>query len=542
MNRLFTGTKNLFLSKQRTIISSTLIVASTIILSRLFGFLRYRVLAGYFGKEELDIFFASFRIPDIVFELLITGALTTSFVPIFIRYQKNKEDLDINISSIINITTGILFALILVLFFTADWLIPLITPGFTGEKIRNVIFYSKILLLGQLPFLVLSNVLTGLGQANKTFIISSLAPVLYNVVIILITMMFSTEHHLLAPIMGVVIGASLMFLMQIPLFFASNFTYRAVIKLTQGLKDFYRLVVPRLITVLVAQIDATIDLTLTTLLAPGSYTIFYLAQHLQLLPVSIIGISFGQASLPYLTEVYQEKKHDEFRKIITESILSILFLTLPIAAFFIFARTPLVRLFFGGDKFDWAATVQTAFTLSYFALAIPSHSIYYFITRCFYAFLDSKTPFYSSIFSITLNVVLSLIFIFILKLPVWSLGLAFFISISTNVWWLLFRLSKKIQGFDNRTLISELSKILLVTFLAAFFSYWLMKILDGLILDTTRTLNVALLLLFVGLVFASLYFFLAWSFGIKESSMLIKFMHKAKHYKKRVVEIYTDVE
>ena len=104
----------MFLSKQRTIISSTLIVASTIILSRLFGFLRYRVLAGYFGKEELDIF-ASFRIPDIVFELLITGALTTSFVPIFIRYQKNKEDLDINISSIINITTGILFFLILVL-------------------------------------------------------------------------------------------------------------------------------------------------------------------------------------------------------------------------------------------------------------------------------------------------------------------------------------------------------------------------------------------------------------------------------------------
>lgn len=129
MNRLFTGTKNLFLSKQRTIISSTLIVATTIILSSLFGFMRYRVLAGYFSKEELDIFFASFRIPDIVFELLISGALTTSFVPIFIKYQKDKKELDVNISSIINITTLILFLLILVLFFTADWIIPLITPG-----------------------------------------------------------------------------------------------------------------------------------------------------------------------------------------------------------------------------------------------------------------------------------------------------------------------------------------------------------------------------------------------------------------------------
>lgn len=542
MNRLFTGTKNLFLSKQRTIISSTLIVATTIILSSLFGFMRYRVLAGYFSKEELDIFFASFRIPDIVFELLITGALTTSFVPIYIKYQKDKKELDLNISSIINITTSILFLLILVLFFTADWIIPLITPGFTGAKIQSVIFYSKILLLGQLPFLVLSNVLTGLGQANKTFIISSIAPIAYNIIIIVGTIAFSSQFHLLAPVIGVVAGSAIMFLLQIPLFYSAHFTYQRVMKFTKGLKEFYRLVIPRLITVLVAQIDATIDLTLTTLLQPGSYTIFYLAQRLQLLPVSIIGIAFGQASLPYITEVYQEKKIEEFRKIITESILSLLFLTIPLASFFIIARTPLVRMFFGGDKFDWYATVQTAITLSYFALSIPLHSLYYFLTRCFYAFLDSKTPFYASVISIGINILLSLSFIFLFHLPVWALAIAFTVSMTVNVWILLYKLAKRIQGFEYRVLIHELLKILFVTFLASFFSYWLMKILDGLVLDTTRTINVAVLLAIVGSTFMAFYFFLAWSFGIKESAMIVNFVHKAKHYKKRVVEIYTNIE
>lgn len=178
----------------------------------------------------------------------------------------------------------------------------------------------------------------------------------------------------------------------------SDFDYKLIIRKTQGLKDFIRLVVPRTFTIIVAQIDATIDLTLATLLGGGAYTIFYFAQHLQLLPVSVIGIAFGQASLPYLTEIYRDKKIEEFKKIITDSILNLLFLTVPIAFFFIFARTPLIRLFFGGQKFDWDATVQTAITLSYFSVGIPFHAVYYLITRCFYAIMDSRTPFLSAFF------------------------------------------------------------------------------------------------------------------------------------------------
>lgn len=513
-----------------------------IVLSRLFGFLRYRTLAGYFTKEELDIFFASFRIPDIVFEILITGALTSSFIPIFIKYQKDKEELNNNISSIINIITLILFVFILALVIFAGSIIPLITPGFSHEKITQIVYFSRILLVGQLPFLVFANILTGIGQANKIFIISAVAPLVYNLVIIAATISFSNSFFLLAPIIGVVFGASLLFAFQLPLYFSSEFIYKPVMKITKGLKEFFSLVVPRVITVIAAQIDATVDLTLTTLLTAGSYTIFYLAQHLQLLPVSVIGIAFGQAALPYLSEVYQQKNLDEFKKIITESILSTLFLTVPIMTFFIFARTPLVRLFFGGQKFDWYATNQTALTLSYFSLSIPAHSLYYFLTRCFYAFLDSRTPFVISIISIFLNVLLSLFFIFVLKLPVWALAVSFSISISLNVILLLLILARKIHGLEHRLILVESSKILVATFISSFFVYYFMKMLDGLVFDTTRTINVFLLLATGTTTYLFLYIFLSWVFGVKEVALLTKFLSKAKEYRKRVVEIYTEVE
>lgn len=530
------------MSKQRSLYTSTLIVASMIILSKVFGFMRYRILAGYFTKEELDIFFASFRIPDLVFEILITGALTSSLIPIFIKYQRDKKALSQNISSIINLLFLAMTAGIVILFLGADVLIPLITPGFSGDKIEQIVLYSRVLLVGQLPFLVLSNILTGVGQANKTFVISSLAPIVYNVSIILSTIWLADRFHLLSTMIGVVIGSFMMFIMQLPLLFISDYHYVPILKITRGLKDFFHTAIPRITTVMVAQIDATIDLTLTTLLGSGSYTIFYLAQHLQLLPVSIIGIAFGQASLPYLSELYQDKKMVEFKHLITQSLLNILFYTAPIASFFIFARTPVVRLLFGGDKFDWNATVMTANTLTYFAFAIPMHSMYYFITRCFYAFLDSKTPFIVSVISIIINASMSMYFIFVLKLPVWSLSISFAVSMSFNVLVLTTILSRRIVALEYILLFTETLKILIVTFVASFFAYCGMKILDGLVLDTTRTINILFLLIVTSSTFFILYILLSWMLGIKGTQEMMKILKKADSYKRRVIEIYTNVQ
>ena len=531
MNKIIRATQSIIFAKQKTIFSSALLIATTIVMARFFGFLRFRVLASYFPKEQLDLFFASFRIPDIIFEILITGALTSSFIPIFIRYKENKKELSENISSIINVIFVTMLIIIVFIFLFLDKIIPLITPGYSVEKIQQIIFFSRILLLGQLPFLILGNFLTGIGQANKTFFLPAIAPIFYNLVIIAATIFFN-HLNLLAPIIGVVFGSFLIFLIQIPLLFIDGFFYRFFFRINQAVKDFFHMAIPRILTVAVSQIDATIDLTLTTFLPAGAYTAFYLAQHLQLLPVSIIGIAFGQASLPYLSDLVKEKRENELKEIISETILTLLFLSLPFAVFFIFARTPLIRLFFGGEKFDWDATVQTASTLSYFALALPFHSLYYFFTRCFYALLDTKTPFFISFFSIIINTVLSLFFIFYLKLPVWALALSFSLSIILNIFFLFFFLTKKINGLNYQGLTVEIGKIFFISFLAAIPSYLFLKIADPLIFNTIYTINVFFLLSSVALIYFFCYLFLSWLFEVKQLYLFTKLIIKAKEYQK----------
>jgi len=542
MNKFIKVTNKFLFNKQRSILSSALILALMIVISRFFGFIRYRVFVNFFNKEELDIFFASFRIPDLIFEVLITGALTSSFIPIYLKYQKNKEVLGINISSIINLIGIITLFFIVFLLLIIDWLIPLITPGFSTEKINQVIFYTKLLLIGQLPFLILGNILTALGQANKLFLITALAPISYNLMIILFTIFFAPFFHLDAPVFGVILGAIVFFLIQLIIIFLVRLDYRFILKRTGGVIEFVKMAIPRVLSVIVAQVDATIDLTLATLLGAGNYTIFYFSQHLQLLPVSIIGMAFGQASLPYLSEIYHEKKIKELRDLIHQSFLHILYLTVPVSIFFIFARTPLVRIFFGGQRFDWSATVATAITLSYFSFSIPFHSAYYFLVRIFYAVLDTKTPFIVGLITVLLNSLISLIFVLIFHFPVWSLAAAFSFSILLNCLILIFFLQKKFSGLISALFLRKMIKIYLIAITSAFPSYFVLKLTDRLLIDTTRTINVLFLLTIIAIIFFSLYLIQSFLFSVNEVIIIFKLMKKIKEFPKKIFELPTQYE
>jgi len=541
MNKIVKVTKSLIFFQQKTIFSSAILIAATIIVARFFGFLRFRVLASYFPKEQLDIFFASFRIPDIIFEILITGALTSSFIPIFIKYKDNPKELRENISSIINLIFLILFLIILTLFLFLKKIVLVITPGFSPQKVDQITFFSSILLFGQLPFLILGNFLTGIGQANKIFFLPSIAPIFYNLAIITTTI-FLHQLGLLAPVMGVVFGSLTIFLIQIPLLFFDGFLYQFVLKINAAVKEFFQMAIPRILTVIISQIDATIDLTISTFLKAGSYTAFYLAQHLQLLPVSVIGIAFGQASLPYLSNLVKEKKEFELKQIVEETILCLLFLSLPFAIFFIFGRTPLVRLFFGGEKFDWEATVVTAKTLSYFALGLPFHTLYYFLTRCFYAFLDTKTPFLIGLFSIILNTFFSVFFIFFLKLPVFALSLSFSMAIILNTLSLFLFLTKKIKNINYSYLIGETLKIFTATLIASLPSYLFLKVADPWIFNTRYTINVFFLLFSVALIYFFWYIFFSWVLDVKQLYLFTKLIGKAKEYQKKIIELFNQYD
>lgn len=542
MNRFITKTREIIFASQTSMLSSTLIISGMMLLARIFGFLRYRVLTGVFTTPELDIFLAAFKIPDLIFEILITGALTTTFIPFFIKFKNDDEALSKNISSIINLICVLLTIFIILLVFLMPYITPWYLPGFSVEKNKIIIYYSQILLIGQLPFLVTGNFLTGIAQARKTFILPAIAPVLYNVAIIFATWALYDSFHLLAPIIGVVFGAILFLIVQLPVLRYANFHYLTVIYKTKESYKFLRMAMPRVLTSIVAQVDATVDLTLATLVGSGSYTIFYFAQHLQLLPISLIGIAFGQAALPYLSELYQQDKINELRRVILESLLNLLYLTLPIMFFMIVARTPIVRLFFGGDKFDWDSTVLTARTLSFFALSLPLHSMYYFLTRCFYAFFDSKTPFYISVVTIIVNTALSMYLILMLHLPVWSLAISFSIGMNINVIVLFVMLYKRIKGFEWKLFFAELAKIISASIIAGGVAFFTQRLLDGIIFDTTRTINVFFLLMTNGVIFVFTYLLTTWLVGVREIYLISKMLLKIKEYQRKVQEMYSGIQ
>lgn len=540
MNKILNQTKKIIFQKQQDILSSVMILSSMMIISRLLGLVRNRTFATFFTKEELDLLLAAHRLPDFVFEVLITGALSSAFIPIFIKYKKNRSELVSNISSIINLISLILGIFVIVAFVFADHIIPAITPGFSTIQNEEVINISRIFLISQLPFFVYGNILSGVAQAHKIFMLTALAPLLYTIGVIAGTIFLSDSLWLYGPVVGTVAGAFMFFFVQIPILRITGFRFKFYSFDTKIIKEFFTLFLPRTMSVLTSQIEQTIDLSLSTLLGAGSVTVMNFAQRLQLFPVAFVGMAFGQASLPYISSLHKERKVSAIRKLFVDSVLQLLYLSVPLAFFFIFARTPLVRIAYGGRKFDWEATVLTARTLSYFAASIPFHSIFYFVTRAFYASHDTKTPFYINLFSISLNIILSLYFIIVLELPVWSLGLSFSVAITINVIIHLVAYYRKIKGYDVTRFLVHSLKIYVAAFLSSLPAYFMLKILDQLIFDTSRTINVFILLLMSCGIMGITYLFFSWLFNIEEIYILGKLVRKISRLKRRVGETYTE--
>lgn len=510
MNKLLTRTKDFVFAQQTGILSSALVISSMLLLARIFGLMRFRVMNNYFSKEELALYLAAFRIPDFVFELLISGALSTTFIPFFQSFGSDKKKQSRVISSLISVICIMLALLVLILYITMPQVVRLTVIGFNETELLEVTRLSRILLVAQLPFLVLGNILTGLSQAYKRFMLPAFAPVIYNIGIVGSTIILAPRLHLDAVIIGVVVGSALFFASQLPALFTLDFRLYPTLTFVKEVNAFFKTITPRILTVLAAQIEATIDQTLSTLISTGAYTIFYFAQHLQLLPVSIIGMAFGQASLPYLAEMYQSHKINELRKVITDSLSNMFFVMMPVMLFFVVSRTPLVRLIYGGQRFDWTGTVLTAETMSFFAFSLPFHSCYYFLTRCFYAAQNSRTPFIVSICSIAGNAILSYIAVGYMELPVWSLGLTFSITIILQTLALIFLLHIQLGGLLLKIFFKELTKISIAVLMALMVMYPSQRILDGLIFDTSRTINLVLLMITTGTIMTTVYLIACW--------------------------------
>ncbi|KKW10304.1 MAG: putative peptidoglycan lipid II flippase MurJ [Microgenomates group bacterium GW2011_GWC1_49_7] len=530
MNRLW----SLFTRKQQTIGSAAVILVSMVFVSRVLGLVRDRMLNARFVPDELGVYFAAFRLPNLIFELLVMGALTSAFIPVFTKYltQKDNEEGFRMAATLINLSIAVLVVFSLPILLFTKPLSQFLAPGFSAQQIDQMVSFTRLMVLFQVLPLLVGNFFTGILQSYNLFLVPAIAPVLYNIGIIVGIIILTPIFGLLGPVYGVGIGAVLFMLIQLPLIVAVGYRHRMTLAVKhKGVREVLRLIGPRTFGLAVSQIDTTVDLMLASLLGARMVTIFNFAQHLQQFPVGLFGATVAQAALPSLSAAWVKEDVDGFKKSIVQAIHQILFFVLPVSALFIVLRIPIVRLVFGASRFDWQATVLTGVTLSMFSTSLFAQAIVHVLARGFYALYDTKTPVAVSVISIAVNTIASILFIRVFGLPVWSLGLSTSIASILNAIVLFFLLNRRVHGFARRDLVVPVLKMLVAATVAGIAVYIPLKIFDQLVFDTTRTFGLILLTGFTGGIGMITYLLLVWVFDVNEMKAFIALISRVRRPK-----------
>lgn len=511
--------------KQSTVGSAALVLALMVLASRVLGLVRDRLLSNYFGPDELGVYFAAFRIPNVLFELLVMGALTSAFIPVYTKYlahNKEKEAQRIA-SALINLSLIILVAVAVPVFWGAEWISRALAPGFTESQIVQMAAFTRFMLFFQVAPLLVGNVFTGILQSYNLFLVPAAAPVLYNIGIIIGIVFLVPVWGLWAPVVGVGIGAVLFAAVQVPLIIRSGYRHTADVNPNiPGVKEVGRLMGPRTFGLAVSQIDTTVDLMLASLLGARTVTIFSFAQHLQQLPIGLFGTTIGQAALPQLSQLSAKEKQGEFVQTVRSAIHQILFLVLPASALFIVLRIPVVRLVFGASRFDWPATVATGMTLSAFSISLFAQAIIQVLARGFYALYDSRTPVKVGVATVLLNSVLSIILVLGYHLPIWALGFSTSVASIFNALLLVYLLDRRIPGFISAALLVPAIKMGFAAIATGAALYIPLKLFDQLVFDTTRTVGLLFLTGISGSIGLLTYFFLSWVLGIDQVQSVMR--------------------
>lgn len=477
--------KRIFSSQSQSITGAAIILGAASFISRLIGILRDRLFAHYFGVgDTLDIYYAAFRIPDFIFNLLIVGALSAGFIPVFLEaWSKDKDEAWRITNSILNAVAISMGLICLVLFFITPQLLTILVPGFSPDKITLTATMTRIMLLSPI-ILGLSGVVNSVLMAFKNFLIFSLCPVVYNIGIIIGTIVLAPRLGITGLAWGVIIGAILHLIIQAPMLFAHGFTYRPVLQLANNhVKKIWKLTIPRTLGLATQQLNFIVTTIIGSTLASGSIAIFNFANNLQYFPIGIIGHSFSLAAFPAFATLRAEGKIEEMINQLSRTVRQILFLILPITIIFLLLRAQIVRVVLGSGKFDWTGTVLTADTLAFFTLSLFAQSLILLLTRAFYALTDTWTPFVLSLMGVAINVIASLYF----KTIYGVLGLAIAFSLAAIIqfifMWLL--LHRKLGSLREVQILHSLYKICIAAIIMAIVIQSLKKPLSHLV-DMTR--------------------------------------------------------
>ena len=449
-------------SQAKSITGAALIISGATLASRILGLLRDRVFAHNFGVGPvMDAYYAAFKIPDLVYNLLIVGALSAGFIPTFTKLFTNagedKSPAWKLANNILNITGAALLILSALGVILAPYYAPIIAPGF-GDYPRQLVTQFTRIMFGSTFLLGLSMVIGGILQSLKAFFLYSLAPIFYNLGIILGVAVFVPWFGISGIAWGVVVGAAMHFGAQAYSAYANGYRWQWVFNLCdKNTKIIGRLMIPRTLGLAISQLHLVIVTILASTLPAGSVAVFNFANNLQGVPVGIIGIAFALAVFPVLSAAAARDDEEEFIKNLSATTRQIIFLIIPLSIIILLLRAQIVRVVLGTGEFNWSATINTADALALFSLSLFAQSLVPLFTRAFYALSNTKTPFIIGVIAELIAIIASLLLM--KSLGVAGLALAFSLGSVINLVILYIALRQITGNMDEDRIFSSFFKI-----------------------------------------------------------------------------------
>ncbi len=385
--------------------------------AKVLAIFRDRLLASIFGAgKTLDIYYASFRLPDFLYTVGLFLVSVTAVIPFLLEKKKVSDEASHSfMNSVFSVFFVFIIFLVAVSFFAVPYITGIIAPGFSVADKNTLIMFTRVLLLSPL-LLGLSNLVSSVIQSFRRFLAYALSGVVYNVGIILGLVVLYPVFGLAGIVWGVAVGAAFHLLVQVPSLvslgyfprFTTNFRLNEV-------KKLMLLSLPRTLGLTLNQIVLTIITAVASFLAVGSIAVFNLALNLQTIPLGIIALSYSVAAFPSLASNFIKKEKDKFIFSVVLSFRHILFWLLPFAVLFIVLRAQIVRVVLGAGAFTWTDTRLTAAALALFALSLFAQGLILLLVRAFYAAGKTKIPLIVNIISSLSIIVFSFIFLFLFK-------------------------------------------------------------------------------------------------------------------------------
>ena len=399
--------------ESKTVSKAAFLLAASALASRLLGILRDRLLAGTFGAgEDLDAYFAAFRIPDFLYAFLVIWGLSAVFLPLFSEYmEKSKEEAWRFVNGLLTSYAVLLGAGALAAFVFMEALVSFIAPGFEGSQFATAVSLSRLMLLGPF-FFAFSAISAGALQYFQRFVAYAAAPLLYNLGIIAGIVFLAPFLGVFGVALGVVLGAAAHFLVQVPSLFAVGFSFKPGFSLfDEKLRRSFLLSLPRTAGGIAHQVNLMVMVAFASLLPLGSISIFTFAQNISYFPVGIIGIPLATAAFPMLSKAMARMDVAGFTSAVVSALKLASLLAVPAALALFLFRDLIFRLLFEVGEFTSRDVQLASSVFGVFTLGILFQSLIPLLVRAFFALQNTVVPTIAGILAVVLNIALAFLFL-----------------------------------------------------------------------------------------------------------------------------------